>query len=141
MLLNPYQCYSFVKKEGKHYFYTVYPLSVDPPTNENAFSEFKKDIIPQTVEMEGGKIEDVDLHHTTIISKYRNTRRSNNKKNRSTKKNKKPKKLSEMEHFRARMRMPIGTSSIGLPLTPEMIAINERYAKKIDQRIKDDYYS
>ncbi len=108
--------------------------------NKNAFSEFKKDITTKIIGMEGGKTENNDLPNISIISKYRNTRRSNNKKNRNTKKNKKQKKLSELDHFKARMNMPIGTSSFGLPLTPEMIAINERYAKLIDQRIKEGYY-
>jgi hypothetical protein len=48
-----------------------------------------------------------------------------------------PKKRSEMEHFRARMNLPIGTSSVGIPHTPEIKAEIERYAKEIDRRIKD----
>jgi hypothetical protein len=94
-----------------------------PPHDENAFSEFKKDIVVRTIAMEGG-----------TISNHRNTRRSkNNKKNKNTRKNKNQKKLSEMsglEHFRARMRIPIGTSSFGIPLTPEMIADGERIARE-----------
>jgi len=48
--------------------------------------------------------------------------------------------MSEMEHFRARMRLPIGTTSFGIALTPEMIENNARIEKEINQRIKDGYY-
>lgn len=66
-----------------------------------------------------------------IRSEYRNTHHSKNNRNTQyTKKNKKPKTLSEMEHFKARMNMPIGTSSFSIPLTPEIIADNARIARE-----------
>lgn len=66
-----------------------------------------------------------------IRSEYRNTHHSKNNRNtQHTRKNKKPKKLSEMEHFTARMNMPIGTSSFSIPLTPEIIADNARIARE-----------
>lgn len=129
LLLNPYQCYSFIKKEGSVYLYTIRPISINPPHNENEFLEFKKDIMVRTIEMDGGKAE----YHKRmrIISNYRNTHHSKNNRNTQyTKKNKKPKKLSEMEHFKARMNMPIGTSSFSIPLTPEIIADNARIARE-----------
>jgi hypothetical protein len=74
-----------------------------------------------------------------IRSEYRNTRHSkNNKKTQYTRKNKKPRKLSEWEHFRARMNLPIGTSSFGIPITDDVRKENERIAREIDLRIKDN---
>ena len=142
LLLNPYQCYRFVKKEGNHYFYIIHPISIDPPHNKAEFSQFKKEMTIRAVEMEGGK----ELEHNDVILNYKNTRRSNykntrrsknNRQNSTTKKNNKPKRLSEREHFRARMNLPIGTSSFSIPNTPEVMADIERYSREIDQRIKD----
>lgn len=74
-----------------------------------------------------------------IRSEYRNTRHSkNNKKTQHTRKNKKPRKLSEWEHFRARMNLPIGTSSFGIPITDDVRKEIDEYAKEIQQRIKDN---
>lgn len=92
--------------------------------------------------MEGGKAKYRELNYTDIISQRRNTRRSNNnnnRKNRYTRRanNRKQKKLTEREHFIERTKMPIGTSSFGIPLTPEMIADRERVARDIDKYIKD----
>lgn len=130
ILLNPYQLYYLIKKEDNHYYYAIQPVSIIPPYNENKFSEFKKDITLRTVAMEGGRIGNRELIHTATITNYRNTRCSKNtRKNRNTKKNNR-KKLSEIDHFRARMNMPIGTSSFSIPLTPEMIANRERLAKE-----------
>ena len=36
--------------------------------------------------------------------------------------------------------MPIGTTSFGIALTPEMIENNARIEKEINQHIKDGYY-
>ena len=55
-------------------------------------------------------------------------------------KQKKISEMSEMDHFKARMRLPIGTTSFGITLTPEMIENNARIEKEINQRIKDGYY-
>lgn len=90
--------------------------------------------------MEGGKAKYKEQTYTDTISQRRNTRRSkNNGKNRNTRRanNRKQKKLTEREHFIERMKMPIGTSSFGIPLTPEMIADRERYSRDIDKYIKD----
>jgi hypothetical protein len=48
--------------------------------------------------------------------------------------------MSEMDHFKARMRLPIGTTSFGITLTPEMIENNACIEKEINQHIKDGYY-
>jgi hypothetical protein len=94
--------------------------------------------------MEGGQVKHKEINYTDILSNYRNTRRSknnrNNRKNRNTrrsKNNRKHTKLTQREHFIERMKMPIGTSSFGIPLTPEMIADGERYSRDIDKNIKD----
>jgi len=44
----------------------------------------------------------------------------NNTASKNTRKNKKPRKLSEWEHFRARMNLPIGSSSISFPITEDV---------------------
>lgn len=126
LLLNPYQCYRFVKKEGKHYFYIIHPLSINPPNDEEEFSVFKKDMTLRAVEMEGGRIVKKEIN-MKIVSEYRNRTRSKSKKNRNTKKNK---MSNEMYHFKKRMNMPIGTSSISIPNTPEVMADIERVARK-----------
>ena len=46
-------------------------------------------------------------------------------------------KMSELDHFRARMNMPIGTSSWSIPITDDVRKDIERISKEIDQRIKD----
>ena len=132
ILINPYQLYYFVKKDGAHYFYSIHPSNIILPNNENNFSDFKKEIMVRTVKMEGGKADYRELNYTDTISHRRNTRRSkNNRKNRHTRRaNRNQKKLTEREHFIERMKMPIGTSSFGIPLTPEMIADRERVARE-----------
>ena len=46
-------------------------------------------------------------------------------------------KMSELDHFRARMNIPIGTSSWSIPITDDVRKDIERISKEIDQRIKD----
>lgn len=132
ILINPYQLYYFIKKEGAHYFYSIHPSNIILPNNEDKFLDFKKDIMIRTVQMEGGKVKYRELNYTDIISDRRNTRRYNNRKNKNTRRNnnKKQKKLTEKEHFIERMKMPIGTSSFGIPITPEIKADNERIARE-----------
>ena len=79
----------------------------------------------------------------TLSNLYTCRSTKTNKTNRYTRKNKKQTKRSEMteiDHFRARMRLPIGTTSFGIALTPEMIENNARIEKEINQHIKDGYY-
>jgi hypothetical protein len=136
LLINPYQYYTFLKKEGNVYFYIVHPISINPPDNESEFAEFKHVSILKTIRMEGGASENVK-----IIPNYGTTRRSNNnRKLRNTRKIKKQKKLTAREHFYRRMLMPMGISTFTMPLTPEMRVANEEYSKEIDQRIKDGWY-
>jgi len=128
-----------------YYFYTIYPISITPPDNETEFSEFKRTISTRTVAMDGGNAKNTQLHHERIISNSRTTHKSIKIKTHTntTRKNIKQKKMSEMsemEHFRARMRLPIGTTSFSIALTPEMIENNARIEKEINQRIKDGYY-
>jgi len=88
--------------------------------------------------MEGGKTINRELTSTGIVKDYRNTfRTKNNRKNRHTQKNKKQTKLNDMDHFKARMNMPIGTSSFGIPITDDLRKKIERYSKEIDERIKN----
>ena len=140
ILINPYQLYYFVKKEGNNYYYIIQPSNIVIPNNENNFSDFKKEIMVRTVKMEGGKADYKEQTYTNTISQRRNTRRSkNNRKNRYTRRysNRKQKKLTEREHFIERMKMPIGTSSFGIPVTPEIKADIERYSRDIDKYNKD----
>lgn len=142
LLINPYQCYNFIKKEDNHYFYTIYPISITPPDNEGEFLEFKRTISAHTVAMDGGSDKNIQLRHKGIMLNNRATYNSINIKTHTntTKKNKKQKKMSELDHFRARMRLPIGTTTFGITLTPEMIENNARIEKEINQHIKDGYY-
>ena len=145
LLINPYQCYNFIKKEDNHYFYIIHPISISPPENEDEFLEFKKSISLRLVAMDGGNSKNAQMHHEKIISNSRTTHKSINIKTHinTTRKNIKQKKMSEMsemDHFRARMQLPIGTTSFGIKLTPEMIEINKRVERDINQRIKDGYY-
>ena len=76
LLINPYQRYYFVKKTDHHYYYVIHPSTIDPPQNEHAFSEFKKEIIIRTVEMEGGRIKNNELgksRETRVVSWYEAT--------------------------------------------------------------------
>ena len=131
LLINPYQSYHFVKKDGNHYFYIIRPSDIIPPHNEHEFAEFKRNILTRTVAMEGGKDKNSELANIQIISNHRNTLRlKNNRKKQNTKKHKKQKKQSEADHFRARMNMPIGTSSFGIPNTPEIMKEIERVARE-----------
>jgi len=135
VLLNPYQLYYFIKKDDNHYYYIILPSDIIPPHNANEFSKFKQEMMVRTLVMEGGKVD----HHMAILPEYRTTRNSkSNRKNRNTHKNNKQKKLSEWEHFRARMNLPIGTSSWGIPITDDVRKEIERYARDIDQRIKNN---
>jgi len=139
LLLNPYQRYYFVEKDDNHYYYIIRPSDIIPPHNENEFLEFKKEMLVRTVGMEGGKTENRELTRTAILSDHRNTYRSKNIiKNKNTKKNKKQRKMNELDHFRARMNLPIGSSSISFPITDDVRKEIDEYAKEIRQRIKDN---
>jgi hypothetical protein len=114
-------------------------LTSDPPQNEHAFSEFKKEMMIRTVEMEGGKTYNKELMHPVVIADHTHTYK-NNRKNRNTRKNKKHKKLSAREHFYARMLMPIGVSSIRIPITEDVRKDIERYNRELDERFKNNSY-
>lgn len=137
LLLNPYQYYTFIKKEGIHHFYMINSSPIIPPANENLFSEFKREMLNQAVDMQGG-----NTTHT-YKSNNKNTRRHVNKnyKNKNTRKNKKEKIKTASEHARARMALPIGSSSISFPLRPEVSAEIERIKKIIDERLKSGFYN
>jgi len=127
LLLTPYQCYRFVKKEGNHYFYLIQPVSLNPPNNEIEFDRFKRNVPLMTTPMEGGKTAIKEQNH---MSNYRNTRRSMNKmNNRNTKKNTE-KKMTAKDHFTTRMNLPIGSLSFSIPNTSEVMAEIERVARK-----------
>ena len=51
-----------------------------------------------------------------------------------------PKKLSALEHFYARMRLPIGTSSISFPITEDVRKDIEKYKLEIEERFKNNTY-
>ena len=51
-----------------------------------------------------------------------------------------PKKLSALEHFYARMRMPIGSSSISFPISEDARKDIEKYNKELDERFKNNTY-
>ena len=141
LLINPYQCYSFLKKEGNHYYYTIHPLSIIPPNDENEFSQFKRNVVTRTVIMEGGKNNNKEQNSKIATGDYSKTYRlKNNKNTRHTKKNTKPKKRSPIELFKARMSLPIGTSSFSISLTPEMIKANEECLKEIEEHLKNGSY-
>jgi hypothetical protein len=76
---------------------------------------------------------------TVGMEDHRNTYK-NNRKNRNTRKNKKQKKLSAREHFYARMRMPIGSSSISFPISEDARKDIEKYNKELDERFKNNTY-
>ena len=80
----------------------------------------------RAVKMEGGRIVKKESNMKNV-SEYRNRTRSKNKKYRNTKKNT---MSDEMYHFKKRMNMPIGTSSISIPNTPEVMAEIERVARE-----------
>ena len=50
------------------------------------------------------------------------------------------KKLSELEHFYARMRMPIGVSSIRVPITEDVRKEIEKYKLEIEERHRNGMY-
>jgi hypothetical protein len=51
-----------------------------------------------------------------------------------------PKKLSALEHFYARMRLPIGSSSISFPISEDVRKDIEKYNKELDERFKNNTY-
>ena len=95
--------------------------------------------------MEGGNGKNATMHSVKIKSTYRITHHSSTKnRNTNTTRKIKPQKMSDMtprEHFLARMNLPIGTTSFGIALTPEMIENNARIEKQIDEDIKNGYYN
>jgi thymidine kinase len=72
----------------------------------------------KTAGMESGKTE-----NKAIVSAYRTTYQQ---------------KMSELDHFKARMNMPIGSSSISFPITEDVRKEIDTYAKEIRQRIKEN---
>jgi len=61
-------------------------------------------------------------------------------KNRNARKQKTHKKLTAQEHFYARMRLPIGTSSISVPITEDARNDIERYKLELDERHRKGIY-
>ena len=51
-----------------------------------------------------------------------------------------PKKLSALEHFYARMRLPIGTSSMTCPITDDVRKSIEKYKMEIEERHLNNTY-
>jgi hypothetical protein len=51
-----------------------------------------------------------------------------------------PKKLSALEHFYARMRMPIGSSLKTVPITEDVRKDIERYKLEIEERHRNNTY-
>ena len=51
-----------------------------------------------------------------------------------------PKKRSAQAHFYARMRMPIGSSSISFPISEDSRKDIEKYNKELDERFKNNTY-
>ena len=51
-----------------------------------------------------------------------------------------PKKLSAREHFYARMRLPIGSSSIRIPITEDVRKEIEKYKLEIEERHRNGMY-
>jgi hypothetical protein len=51
-----------------------------------------------------------------------------------------PKKLSALEHFYARMRLPIGTSSISFPISEDVRKDIEKYKLEIEERHRNGMY-
>ena len=132
LLINPYQSYYFIRKDGEHYYYIIRPSDIVPPHDFDEFVEFKNEIATRSVEMDGGKIEDEPYYYL----KVQKTRRSK-RNNRNTKKNKNIQKEKERiarEHFKARMNLPIGTSPYGFPLSNKIIADNKRIEEKFFPR-------
>lgn len=97
--------------------------------------------------MQGGNSNTV-LNHATVMptemnSTVNGTRCSNHRNKRNTKKNEREIRSTDMtpaEHFRARMNLPMASSSFGIPLTAEQLKDNERYIKMIDERIRNGTY-
>lgn len=50
------------------------------------------------------------------------------------------KKLSAREHFYARMRLPIGTSSMTCPITEDVRKSIEKYKLEIEERHRNGMY-
>jgi hypothetical protein len=51
-----------------------------------------------------------------------------------------PKKRSALEHFYARMRLPIGTSSISFPISEDARKDIEKYKLEIEERHRNGMY-
>ena len=51
-----------------------------------------------------------------------------------------PKKLSALEHFYARMRLPIGSSSISFPISEDARKDIEKYKLEIEERHRNGMY-
>jgi hypothetical protein len=83
--------------------------------------------------MEGGRTQNKELTHPITVADHRNTHK-NNRKNRNTRKQKKHKKLS------ARMRLPIGTSSMTCPITEDVRKSIEKYKLEIEERHRNGMY-
>jgi hypothetical protein len=115
ILINPYQLYRYIRKEGNIYYYYIIPSTINIPNEYNQFMEFKSEILDKSETISGGKME------TYTIQKE--TRKHNKVKHNKTRKNLEIRRERERlarERFRERMNMPIGTSSKYVLPTKEM---------------------
>lgn len=118
ILLNPYQKYVYITKENNIYYYYIMPSTIHIPDDYNNFMQFKNNIINKSDTQIGGKMNRYSFNKHTKKNKHYNIIKINR-----TRKNyqiqKENQKISR-ERFRERMNLPIGTSSVGFPLTDEM---------------------
>jgi hypothetical protein len=112
ILINPYQLYRYIKKKDNIHYYYILPSNMNIPSEYKQFIEFRSELLDKSNKIYGGRMKTYNIEKIT----RKNTKKYINK----TRKNNEMKKQLSREHFRERMNLPIGTSSIGFKGTKEM---------------------
>lgn len=125
LLINPYQCYVFIAREGNICYYNILPSNISLPEKYDDFIEFKEALSQQSIRMDGGE--------TILWTKHtRKNRASRIRQTKTTRNVRKEKQRAARKSFQDRMNLPIGTSSVGIPLTDAMRESVERTRAKFN---------
>ena len=114
ILINPYQRYLYIGKEHNIYYYYILASDISISDNYNSFIQFKSSVLNKSETISGGKMDTYHINkHTRRNKLYLNKTRKNHEIRRE-------RERLARERFRERMNLPIGTSSVGFPITEEI---------------------
>jgi hypothetical protein len=133
----------FVRYVEGTWSYVEYPypttsyLYVPHPIEFNEFTQFKNTIATRFESMDGGQYTEHPIEsyrrvvQTKRAKRMKGAKRSNQTK-KATNQMRREKKRIAWEHFKARMNLPIGSSSYGVPISEETKRLADELRKRLN---------